>query len=125
MRGDNSPNPGGIIGGVISSKPVTQQNPEQRVRVSQGVSTGLLVKRVPPQYPAVALEARIQGQVVLQAEIDKNGDVESLTLISGHPLLAPAAIDAVKQWKYKPYLLNGEPMKIETWVLVNFQLSGR
>ncbi len=96
----------------------------ERVRVSQGVSTGLLIKKVPPDYPADAREARIQGQVVLQALVDKNGDVEKLTLVSGHPLLAPAAIEAVKQWKYKPYLLNGQPVAMETWVTVSFQLSG-
>lgn len=96
----------------------------ERVRVSQGVSTGLLINKVPPDYPADAREARVQGQVILQALIDKNGDVEKLTLVSGHPLLAPAAIEAVKQWKYKPYLLNGQPVKVETQILVNFQLSG-
>jgi len=96
----------------------------ERVRVSQGVSTGLLVTKVQPHYPEDARVARIQGQVILQALIDKNGDVEKLTLISGHPLLAPAAVEAVKQWKYKPYLLNGQPVKVETQILVNFQLSG-
>ncbi|MGD0508131.1 MAG: energy transducer TonB [Terriglobales bacterium] len=96
-----------------------------RVRVSQGVSTGLLVTKVPPQYPDDAKQARIQGQVVLTAVIDKNGDVENLTLVSGHPLLAPAAIEAVKQWKYKPYLLNGQPVAVETQVTVSFQLSGQ
>lgn len=126
MAGDDKPNLGGVLGGVLSSNPVTPQSgsgPPQRVRVSQGVSTGLLVNKVPPQYPDVAKQARIQGQVVLQAEIDKHGDVESLTLISGHPMLAPAAIEAVKQWKYKPYLLNGQPVAVETQIIVNFQLS--
>jgi periplasmic protein TonB len=94
-----------------------------RVRVSQGVAQGLLIKRVEPQYPDDAKQARIQGMVVLQALIDKNGDVEKLTLVSGHPTLAPAAIEAVKQWKYKPYLLNGEPVAMETQVLVSFRLS--
>jgi periplasmic protein TonB len=62
--------------------------------------------------------------VVLQAQISKDGNIENLTLISGHPMLAPAAIEAVKQWKYKPYLLNGEPVEVETSVQVNFTLSG-
>lgn len=96
----------------------------QRVRVSQGVSTGLLVNKVQPQYPDDAKQARIQGLVVLQAEIDRNGDVKELTLVSGHPMLAPAAIEAVKQWKYKPYLLNGQPIAVETQISVNFQLLG-
>jgi protein TonB len=95
----------------------------QRVRVSQGVSTGLLVTKVQPQYPEDAQQVRIQGSVVLKAVIDKNGDVEELTLVSGHPLLAPAALEAVKQWKYKPYLLNGQPVKVETQIMVNFQLA--
>lgn len=125
MAGDDNTNSEGIIGGVIGSKPL-QSNSGQpmRVRVSQGVSTGLLVTKVQPLYPDDARLARIQGSVVLKAEIDKSGDVEELTLVSGHPLLAPAALEAVKQWKYKPYLLNGQPVAVETQVTVAFQLSG-
>jgi protein TonB len=96
----------------------------QRVRVSQGVSAGLLVRRVNPNYPPLARQARISGQVVLRAVISKDGSIENLTLVSGHPMLAPAAIDAVKQWKYRPYLLNGEPVEVDTEVLVNFTLAG-
>ena len=69
-------------------------------------------------------QARIQGTVILQAQISKDGNIENLHLISGHPMLAPAAIEAVKQWKYKPYLLNGEPVEVETQVQVNFTLAG-
>ena len=117
---------GGVIGGIISSTPVAVPKvaTPQRVRVSQGVSQGLLVKRVQPAYPPLARQARIQGTVVLHAVISKDGSIENLQLVSGHPMLAPAAIDAVKQWKYKPYLLNGEPVEVETEVLVNFTLSG-
>jgi len=117
---------GGIIGGIVSSTPmaVPKVATPQRVRVSSGVSTGLLVRRVNPNYPPLARQARIQGQVILQAEISKTGDIQNLRLISGHPMLAPAAIDAVKQWKYKPYLLNGEPVEVETTVQVNFTLAG-
>ena len=89
-----------------------------------GVSTGLLIRKVQPNYPQLAKQARIQGQVVLQAEISKDGTIQNLQLISGHPMLAPAAIEAVKQWRYKPYLLNGEPVAVETQVVVNFSLSG-
>jgi len=96
----------------------------QRVRVSSGVFQGFLVKRVQPTYPPLARQARIQGQVVLHALISKDGSITGLTLVSGHPMLAPAAIDAVKQWKYKPYLLNGEPVEVDTEVQVNFNLSG-
>ena len=85
---------------------------------------GLLVRKVNPNYPPLARQARIQGQVILRAVISKDGSIENLTLVSGHPMLAPAAIDAVKQWKYKPYLLNGEPVEVDTEVLVNFTLSG-
>ena len=80
----------------------------QRIRVSQGVSTGLLIRKVTPSYPPLAKQARIQGQVVLQAEISEDGTIQNLQLMSGHPMLAPAAIEAVRQWRYKPYLLNGE-----------------
>ena len=117
---------GGVIGGIISSTPVAVPKvaTPQRVRVSQGVSAGLLVRRVQPNYPPLARQARIQGTVVLHAVISKDGSIEGLTLVSGHPMLAPAAIEAVKQWKYKPYLLNGEPVEVDTEVFVNFTLSG-
>ena len=117
---------GGVIGGIISSTPVAVPKvaTPQRVRVSQGVSTGLLIRKTQPNYPPLARQARIQGTVILQAEISKSGDIQNLRLISGHPMLAPAAIEAVKQWKYKPYLLNGEPVEVETQVQVNFTLSG-
>ena len=117
---------GGVIGGIISSTPVAvpKQVTPQRVRVSQGVTQGLLVKKVQPAYPPLARQARIQGSVLLQAEISKDGTIENLRLISGHPMLAPAAIEAVKQWRYKPYILNGEPVEVETQITVNFTLAG-
>lgn len=101
----------------------TTNGTPERVRVSQGVSQGLLVKKVQPDYPEVARQARIQGQVILQARIDKDGNVAELNLVSGHPLLAPEAIKAVKKWKYKPYLLEGVPVAVETQIIVNFTLS--
>jgi periplasmic protein TonB len=117
---------GGVIGGIISSTPVAVPKvaTPQRVRVSLGVSQGLLIKKVQPNYPPLARQARIQGTVLLQAEISKDGTIENLRLINGHPMLAPAAIEAVKQWRYKPYMLNGEPVAVETQVQVNFTLSG-
>ena len=122
---------GGVIGGIISSssslaavpslsKPVVP--PVQRVRVSQGLTKGLLIHRVEPSYPPLAQQARIQGDVVLTAIIDKDGNVQHLQLVSGHPLLAPAAIAAVKQWQYKPFLLNGQPVEVETTVTVSFHV---
>ncbi|HMK30091.1 MAG TPA: energy transducer TonB [Terriglobales bacterium] len=119
---------GGVIGGIIGSTGTTAAVPKvatpQRVRVSQGVSEGLLIHKVVPQYPPLARQARIQGAVVLQAVIGKDGAIQNLRLISGHPMLAPAAIDAVKQWRYKPYFLNGEPVEVDTQITVNFNLSG-
>jgi TonB family protein len=93
-----------------------------RVRVSQKVSEAFVAKKVQPQYPLEAREKHIQGLVVLKAEISKDGDVTDLSLVSGDSLLAPAAIEAVKQWKYKPYLLNGQPIAVETQVTVSFEL---
>ncbi len=117
---------GGVIGGIISSTPVAVPKvaTPQRVRVSAGVTSGLLIRKVNPIYPPLARQARISGTVVLRAVISKDGSIENLTLVSGHPMLAPAAIDAVKQWKYKPYLLNGEPVEVDTEVQVNFTLAG-
>ena len=117
---------GGVIGSVLSSTPTVAPHiaTPQRVRVSSGVSSGLLIRRVNPTYPPLARQARIQGVVILQAQISKDGSIENLQLVSGHPMLAPAAIEAVKQWKYKPYLLNGEPVEVETQVQVNFTLAG-
>jgi len=94
----------------------------QRIRVSSGVSQRLLLTKVPPQYPQEAKDQHIQGVVVMEVIIDKEGNVANVQLISGHPMLASAAIDAVKQWKYKPYLLNQIPLEVHTQVQVNFTL---
>lgn len=118
---------GGVIGGIIGQTATTvvpKVATPQRVRVSQGVSEGLLVHQVKPSYPPLARQARIQGSVVLQAAIGKDGSIQNLRLVSGHPMLAPAAIDAVKQWKYRPYFLNGEPVEVDTQITVNFTLAG-
>jgi protein TonB len=92
------------------------------VRVSAGVTDGLLIHRVEPTYPPLAQQARIEGAVVLTALIDKGGNVQRLNVVSGHPLLVPAAIAAVKQWRYKPLLVNGQPIEVETTVTVNFHV---
>lgn len=91
--------------------------------VPREVVSGLLIKKTKPRYPDEARRAGIQGQVVLHAVISKEGNVDSLTLVSGDPTLASAAIDAVKKWKYKPYLLDGEPVSVNTEIIVNFFLS--
>ncbi len=85
---------------------------------------GNLIRRVQPTYPSLARSARIQGAVVLDATISKAGTIENLRLISGHPMLVPAAIEAVSQWRYRPYILNDEPIEVETQITVNFILGG-
>ena len=117
---------GGVLGGIISGTPtaVPKVATPQRVRVSQGVSQGLLIHQVKPTYPPLARQARIQGVVVLQAVIGKDGAIQNLKVVSGHPMLAPAALEAVKQWRYKPYYLNGEPVEVDTTINVNFTLAG-
>jgi periplasmic protein TonB len=123
--------PGGIPDGVNGSvlemmKPVAPPPAKptvQKLRVSSGVAEGMLIHQVKPQYPAAAKLARVEGRVLLQAVIGKDGAIENLHAISGHPLLVSAAIDAVKQWRYKPYFLNGEPMEVETQIVVNFLLT--
>jgi len=121
---------GGVIGGIVSSSanvavvPKFQPVVPQRVRISQGVTAGMLIHKTQPSYPILARSARIQGTVILKAIIDKDGNIQDLQLVSGHPLLVPAAIAAVKEWHYKPFLLNGIPTEVETTVDVNFILSG-
>jgi len=117
---------GGVLGSVMSSVPtaVPKVATPQRVRVSQGVSQGLLIHKVTPQYPPLARQARIQGTVVLQAVIGKDGSIQNLHVVSGHPMLTNSALEAVKEWRYKPYYLNGEPVEVETTINVNFTLSG-
>jgi periplasmic protein TonB len=121
---------GGVIGGILSSTPTIANLPKlastpvpKRIRVSQGVTEGRLIRKVEPKYPPLALSARIQGQVLLSAVISKTGEVQNLLLFSGHPMLVPTAIEAVKQWRYRPYLLNGEPVEVETTITVKFELS--
>jgi protein TonB len=116
---------GGVLGGILSSTPTAAPKlAVQRVRVSQGVSEGNLISQVKPPYPPMAKMARVQGAVVLQALISKQGTIQNLRVISGHPMLVQAALDAVKQWRYRPYLLNGEPVEVETQITLNFSLVG-
>ena len=93
------------------------------LRLSQ-MSEGNLIRRVQPVYPALARSARIQGVVVLQAVISRQGTIENLGVVTGHPMLVPAAIDAVRQWRYRPYILNNEPVEVETQITVKFSLAG-
>lgn len=94
----------------------------QTLNISQGVSRGLLIKKVQPVYPKNALFMQVEGSVELMATISKTGDITHVKVLSGDSQLTKAATDAVKQWKYKPYLLNGEPVEIQTQVTINFKL---
>ena len=98
--------------------------PAAHVFRTSTILEGSLIRRVQPVYPPLARSARIQGSVVLAAIISKQGTMENLHALSGHPMLVPAAIDAVSQWRYKPYVLNSEPIEVETQITVNFLLSG-
>lgn len=88
------------------------------------MDAGSLIHDVKPVYPHIALETRTEGTVVLHALISREGTIESLQVVSGHPFLAHAAVEAVRQWRYRPYILNGEPVEVETQITVNFKLGG-
>ena len=120
-----APADAGALGGVTldQSKDVPAMQGAQPVPIPEEISQGLLVNQVKPVYPAVARAARIQGAVVLTALIGKDGAVQELELVSGHPMLVPAAMEAVKQWRYRPYVLNGEPVLVQTTINVDFTLA--
>ena len=123
---------GGIIGGVPSAAPPPPPPPKkepekpktpERIRVGGNVQAANLIRKITPVYPPLAKQARVQGTVRFSAIIGKDGAIQNLQLVSGHPLLVPAAQEAVKQWVYKPTLLNGEPVEVITQIDVNFTLS--
>ena len=103
--------------------PAPPPAPMHPLRISHWAE-GNLIYRVQPIYPPIARLARIQGTVELRAIVSKAGTIENLVVLRGHPMLVAAAMDAVRQWRYRPYLLNGEPIEVETEVTVNFILSG-
>jgi protein TonB len=121
--------PGGALGEVLRSTgnapalAKTHSPAPMRIRVPAQVAEANLVHDVAPQYPPEAGRERIEGTVVLMAAIAKDGTVRDVRVESGLPLLAQAAIDAVKQWRYKPYLLNGEPVEVDCHITINFTLS--
>jgi periplasmic protein TonB len=127
--------PGGVIGGIIGGVPSVAPPPPppkkeepkpvtpQRIRVGGNVQAAMLIRQPKPSYPPLAKQARVQGVVRFQAIIGKDGTIQNLQLMSGHPLLVQAAQEAVKQWIYKPTLLNGEPVEVVTIIDVNFSLS--
>jgi periplasmic protein TonB len=130
--------PGGVVGGLggtfsamlnsAPSVPVLAKSPEptpvRRIRVASRVVEANLIHDVPPQYPPEAGRARLEGPVVLMAVIGQDGSVKDVRVESGLPILAQAAIDAVRQWRYKPYLIDGEPVEVDSRITINFTLSG-
>jgi periplasmic protein TonB len=116
----NDRNLSGLMASASSSVPRPSL---ATVRISQGVSQGLLIKRVQPKYPPAALAVRAQGAVQIEATINKEGNVTNLKVLSGDPVLAHAALDAVRQWRYKPYYLDGEPVEIQTQITINFKAN--
>jgi protein TonB len=119
---------GGVIGGVIGGAGSTAAPPPpkvtpKRITVGGNVQAAHLVNRVQPVYPPLARQTRISGTVKLHAIIGKNGAVEQLQVVSGHPLLVQSALDAVRQWRYQPTLLNGEPVEVDTEIDVIFSLA--
>ena len=124
--------PGGVVGGVPGGVPteipgsprnVPEPTPVKRIRIASRVAEANLVHAVPPQYPPEAGRERIEGTVVLVAVIGSDGSVQDVQVVSGVPILAQAAIEAVKQWRYKPYLLNGVPVEIDSRITINFTMS--
>jgi protein TonB len=93
------------------------------MKVSEGVEQAQLISRIEPRYPPLALQIKKEGTVILHAIISRDGSITSLDVLSGHPLLVKAALDAVRQWRYRPTLLNGEPVEVETTITVIFRLQ--
>jgi len=116
----------GVLGSVFGqgNGPKVKAEAPKKVNISAGVAAGMLLQKITPNYPPIAKAARVSGTVILQATISKSGTIENLHVISGPAMLQQSTMDAVKQWRYKPYLLNGEPVEVETTVNVIFSLGG-
>lgn len=118
---------GDVLGGIAGNGPVIPPPPKpealKRITLGGQVEAAKLINKVPPQYPEVAQSAHVTGTVVLHAVISKSGDIEQLQLVSGPPLLAKAAMDAVTQWRYRPTVLNGQPVEVDTTINVVFSLG--
>jgi protein TonB len=114
---------GGVIGGVIGGMPPPPKPVQSRIKVGGNVTAAKIINRTAPNYPPLARQTRISGTVRLHAIIAKDGTVQQLEVLSGHPLLVQAALDAVRQWRYQPTLLNGEPVEVDTTVDVIFSLN--
>jgi protein TonB len=115
---------GGIIGGSGGGMPPPPKPTQQRVRVGGNVQAAKMIRQITPVYPQIAKTAHVQGTVILHAIISKDGTVQELQYISGPALLMRSAMDAVRQWRYQPTLLNGDPVEVDTTISVVFTLSG-
>ena len=118
---------GGILNGIIGSGgsgPPPPPKAASRIRVGGNVQAAALVNKVTPQYPPIAKTAHVAGTVILHAIIAKDGSIQELQYMSGPPLLMKSAMDAVKEWRYKPTMLNGEPVEVDTTISVVFSLGG-
>lgn len=120
--GDPRGVPGGLRSIFTAPPPVVHPKPAERLVISS-IDPGQLTHQVQPQYPVIAKSTGTEGQVVLRAIIDRDGRITSLTVVSGHPMLIAAARSAVQQWRYRPYLLNGQPVEVDTQITVNFRLA--
>ena len=108
---------------ALAAFAVAQDNPPPKhLRVSSGVANSLKIHDARPHYPREAQEQGIQGDVLLQATIDTKGNLTNLRIVQGDPILVKAAVDAVKKWKYRPYILNGEPVDVDTTIKIQFHL---
>ncbi|MBV9625060.1 MAG: energy transducer TonB [Acidobacteria bacterium] len=107
---------------IVATQAAVPRITPHLVEVSQGVSQGLLLKKVPPTYPPLAWQTRKEGSVELLATISKEGYIKDVRVLKGDSLFARSATDAVRQWKYRPYLLNGQPVEIKTEITVNFTI---
>jgi len=118
---------GGATGNAFSGQngPKVKVEAPKKMSISAGVAGGLLVQKTAPTYPQIAKDARVSGTVVIQATISKAGLIENLHVVNGPVMLRKSALDAVKTWRYRPYLLDGEPVEVETTVNVAFTLGGR
>jgi protein TonB len=118
---------GGVLGGVIGGMGAAPAPPKPKLtgplRVGGNVQSAKIINRVQPVYPPLARQTRISGTVRLHAIIGKDGTIQSLEVVSGHPLLQQAALDAVRQWRYQPTLLNGDPVDVDTTIDVIFSLN--
>jgi protein TonB len=123
-QGTGGDTPGGVGDNPFRHTPQQVVLDEQKtIRVSSGAEEGLNISRTMPQYPLIARTMRVEGTVVLAATISKAGTIENLRVVSGPVMLQQAAIDAVKTWKYKPYMLDGLPVEVETSVNVVFRIE--